>query len=184
MFTVAHYTAGLSHPLTLPSVANSILFASFSMVIDVVLGVLIAWILVRTRLPGRQILDSLAMLPLAVPGLVLAFGYLAISIRLQAWFKQTKWLRDLVDVTQNPTLLLVIAYAMRRLPYVVRTSPVWSKRRWTWNWLQVDRRLLQPRDGAADDVRQPPHRVGDDQQQRRVLRHVDEVAQPLSDRVA
>ena len=34
---------------------------------------------VRTRLPGRQALDAVAMLPLAVPGLVLAFGYLAMT---------------------------------------------------------------------------------------------------------
>jgi iron(III) transport system permease protein len=30
-------------------------------------------------------------------------------------------LRNLLDVTENPMLLLVIAYAMRRLPYVVRS---------------------------------------------------------------
>lgn len=122
IFTLQHYSVGLTHPLTLPSVQNSIFFASCSTVIDIVIGLAIAWLLVRTRLPGRQLLDSLAMLPLAVPGLVLAFGYLAISIRLQGWFKDTKWLRDLVDVTQNPTLLLVIAYAMRRMPYVVRSA--------------------------------------------------------------
>ena len=39
------------------------------------------------------------MLPLAVPGVVLAFGYLAISLQLQAIFKDQKSLRDLVDVT-------------------------------------------------------------------------------------
>ncbi|HEY7087495.1 MAG TPA: iron ABC transporter permease [Tepidisphaeraceae bacterium] len=131
VFTMQHYVTGLTHPLTLPSVQNSVFFASFSTVIDIALGLAIAWLLVRTTLPGRQILDSLAMLPLAVPGLVLAFGYLAISIRLQAWFNDIfnitahpdrRWLRDMVDVTQNPTLLLVIAYAMRRLPYVVRSA--------------------------------------------------------------
>ncbi|HWP40225.1 MAG TPA: iron ABC transporter permease, partial [Tepidisphaeraceae bacterium] len=122
VLTLEHYRNGLTHALTLPSVQNSIFFASGSMILDVLLGLLIAWMLVRTTLPGRQLLDSLAMLPLAVPGLVLAFGYLAISIKLQAWFKDTRWLRDLVDVTQNPTLLLVVAYAMRRLPYVVRSA--------------------------------------------------------------
>src|SRR4051794_14000836 len=122
VFTMQHYQTGLTHPLTLPSVQNSIFFASLSMILDVLLGLFIAYLLVRTTLPGRQILDSLAMLPLAVPGLVLAFGYLAISFKLQGWFHQTKWLRDLVDVTQNPTILLVVAYAMRRLPYVVRSA--------------------------------------------------------------
>jgi iron(III) transport system permease protein len=122
VFTVQHYAAGLTHPLALPAVQNSILYASFSMVLDLLLGVLIAYLLVRTTLPGRQILDSLAMLPLAVPGIVLAFGYLAISIKLQGWFKDSKAIRDLVDVQQNPTILLVVSYAMRRLPYVVRSA--------------------------------------------------------------
>jgi iron(III) transport system permease protein len=122
VFTDAHYQAGLVHPLTLPSVANSIKFALLSTMLDLVLGLLIASVVVRGSLPkfARGLLDSMAMLPLAVPGLVLAFGYLAISLRLQAWFTDVAWLRDLVDVTKNPTLMLVVAYAMRRLPYVVR----------------------------------------------------------------
>lgn len=122
IFTAQHYLNGLTHPLTLPSVQNSIFFACFSTMLDVLLGLVIAYLLVRTKLPWRQLLDGLAMLPLAVPGLVLAFGYLAISIRLQGWFRDVIWLRDLVDVTENPTVLLVVAYAMRRLPYVVRSA--------------------------------------------------------------
>jgi len=129
VFTTAHYSTVLTHDLTLLSVGNSVLFAACSMVIDLAAGLLIAWLIVRTTLPGRQLLDSLAMLPLAVPGIVLAFGYLAISLRLQltvaAYDKihgtNHLWLRNLLDVTENPMLLLVIAYAMRRLPYVVRS---------------------------------------------------------------
>jgi iron(III) transport system permease protein len=141
VFTTAHYTTALTHEITLPSVGNSILFASCSMVIDVVFGLIIAWLIVRTTLPGRKLLDSLAMLPLAVPGLVMAFGYLAISLRLQLsiaayeklhgqinltlWTPWWGWcrlrVRDMFDVTENPMLLLVTAYAMRRLPYVVRS---------------------------------------------------------------
>jgi iron(III) transport system permease protein len=132
VFTNDHYVTGLTHSLTLPSVQNSLKFASLSMLIDIVLGVLIAVIVVRSKLPAaiRQLVDSLAMLPLAVPGLVLAFGYLAISLRLQTWVQRwdlttardLTWLRQLVDVNENPTLLLVVAYAMRRLPYVVRSA--------------------------------------------------------------
>jgi len=125
VFTSAHYVTGLTHSLTLPSVQNSLYFASLSMVIDIVLGLLIAVIVVRSKLPAvvRQGIDSLAMLPLAVPGLVLAFGYLAISLRLKIWMRgwDPEWVK-LVDVQENPTLLLVVAYAMRRLPYVVRSA--------------------------------------------------------------
>jgi iron(III) transport system permease protein len=70
-------------------------------------------VVVRTRLPGRHLLDAMAMMPLAVPGLVLAFGYLAMS--------QEGRFFSFLDPTENPTGLLIIAYAVRRLPYVVRS---------------------------------------------------------------
>jgi iron(III) transport system permease protein len=55
-----------------------------------------------------------SMLPLAVPGLVLAFGYIAMTQE----GKPFAWMNPTVD----PTLLLVIAYSVRRLPYVVRSA--------------------------------------------------------------
>jgi iron(III) transport system permease protein len=123
VFTIDHYAHALTHDFTMPSVRNSVAFASASMVLDIALGLIIAWLIVRSTLPGRRTIDSLAMLPLAVPGVVLAFGYLAISLQLQTWVGRDRaWLRDLVDVQQNPTVLLVVAYAMRRLPYVVRSA--------------------------------------------------------------
>jgi len=69
---------------------------------------------VRTRLPGRQFLDAMAMLPLAVPGLVLAFGYLAMTREGKPF--------DFLILGEDPILILVIAYAVRRLPYVVRSA--------------------------------------------------------------
>jgi iron(III) transport system permease protein len=130
VFTLAHYDHALTHDFTIPSVRNSIAFASASVVLDVVLGLIIAWLIVRSPLPGKQLIDSLAMLPLVVPGIVLAFGYLALSLQLQTWvgwYDQRHgtdhlWLRKLLDVQENPTLLLIVAYAMRRLPYVVRSA--------------------------------------------------------------
>lgn len=120
--TAQHYATALTHDLALPSVANSIAFASATVALDLVFGLAIAYVIVRTTLPGRALVDGLAMLPLAVPGLVLAFGYLAVSVQLATIFRETKWLRDLVDVQENPAPLLVVAYAMRRLPYVVRSA--------------------------------------------------------------
>jgi iron(III) transport system permease protein len=123
VFTLQHYQTALTHDFTILSIRNSVAFAAASTIVDIVLGVAIAWLVVRSTLPGRRLIDSLAMLPLAVPGIVLAFGYLALSLQLQTWLGRDRpWLRDLVDVQQNPTVLLVVAYAMRRLPYVVRSS--------------------------------------------------------------
>jgi iron(III) transport system permease protein len=123
VFTAQHYLHGLSHELAVPSVKMSALYASLSMVLDLLLGVAIAWMLVRGSVKGRAVLDSLAMLPLAVPGLVMAFGYVGISLQVQAWLPaKYDTLRKIFNYQENPTLLLVIAYAIRRMPYVVRSA--------------------------------------------------------------
>jgi len=113
-FTLENFALALGHELTVPAIANSLKFASLSTFIDIVLGVTIAYVVVRSRLAGRQILDFLAMMPLAVPGLVLAFGYLAMSQEGKAF--------AFLNPIENPTVLLVIAYSVRRLPYVVRSA--------------------------------------------------------------
>jgi iron(III) transport system permease protein len=83
-------------------------------------GLAAAVVIVRSAVPGRWLIDTLCMLPLAVPGLVLAFGYLAIGIRLKRNLGERTpfWL----DVQEFPALMLVVAYAARRLPYVVRSA--------------------------------------------------------------
>src|ERR671923_2282417 len=109
-YTMKFYQDVFSHDLALLSIKNSLLLSSLSTIIDVVLGVTIAYFLARKRIPGRNVLDALAMLPLALPGLVLAFGYVAA-------FSATA-----LDARVNPVPLLVIAYAVRRLPYMVRAA--------------------------------------------------------------
>ena len=109
-YTVKFYREVFTHELTLLSIKNSLFLSSLSTLIDVVLGVTIAYLLTRKRVPGRDVLDALAMLPLAVPGLVMAFGYVAA-------FSATP-----IDARINPVPLLVVGYAVRRLPYMVRAA--------------------------------------------------------------
>src|SRR6516165_8994108 len=113
-FTLNHYISALGNQLTVPAIQNSLLYASLSTCLDLLLGIAIAYLITRTRIMGRSWLDSLAMLPLAVPGLVLAFGYLALTRRGSIF--------SFLDPIQNPLALLVIAYAVRRLPYLVRSA--------------------------------------------------------------
>jgi iron(III) transport system permease protein len=118
--TGSHYMQALEDELALPSVWNSIRYAGTATLVGLVVGLAAAIIIVRSKVPYRGLIDTLAMLPLAVPGLVLAFGYLSIS----NFFKQNmgtgvpSWL----DVQKNPVFLLILAYAARRLPYIVRSA--------------------------------------------------------------
>ena len=113
-WTLSHFETALGHNLTLPSIQNSLKYSGLATLLDVVLGVAIAYVVVRTRLAGRQILDALAMMPLAVPGLVLAFGYLAMT-------QEGKFF-EFLNPAVDPLIILVIAYSVRRLPYVVRSA--------------------------------------------------------------
>ena len=110
--------------MTLNGIRNSLGFSALAVVLNIVLGVAIALVVVRSRLPVRGALDTLAMIPLAVPGLVMAFGFLALSNACcnTAWVHARPALAGLLDVRTNPTLFLVIAYAVRRLPYMVRAA--------------------------------------------------------------
>jgi iron(III) transport system permease protein len=113
-YSLRNFELALGHTLTVHSIQNSLFYAAMATLLNVIIGIGIAYVVVRTRLPGRHILDTLAMLPLAVPGIVMAFGYLAMS-------QEGKFF-GFMNAVENPVYLLIIAYAVRKLPFVVRSA--------------------------------------------------------------
>lgn len=122
--TLGNYHEALGNSMTVGSIRNSLIFSGLAVVLNLVVGIAIAFVVVRSTLRVRGILDAMAMLPLAVPGIVMAFGFLAISTKISATdaVKNSPLLQQFFDVRTNPTLFLVIAYAVRRLPYIVRSA--------------------------------------------------------------
>lgn len=138
--TTEHYQGMLTHDLAVGSIKNSLVYALAAMVLSVIMGLAIAYLVVRVRVKGGWVLDTLGMLPLAVPGLVLAFGYVAMSLswpfpQLTGFFQNTlanqnpdsAWytlgsMFSLRGVAPNPLVFLVIAYGIRRLPYILRSA--------------------------------------------------------------
>src|SRR5262249_27645806 len=86
-YTTAYLREIWSSRVPALSIRNSVIYSSVSTLLDFVLGGTLAWLVIRrpSRLTG--LLDGLAMLPLALPGLVLAFGYLTCysNWNLGAW---------------------------------------------------------------------------------------------------
>ncbi len=144
--TLEGWRDALTHPLAVGSIRNSLLLSMAATLVAVAVGFGVARLSVRGRVRGRGALDTLAMLPLAVPGLVMAFGFVAMTLEWpfggrmpgwMAWWMQPllpgSWfawlweapLRPLADVLgahPNPFPLLAVAYAIRRMPYVVRSA--------------------------------------------------------------
>ncbi len=109
-WTTQYYETALTHSATVSSIVNSFIYSLSSTVIDIGLGVLIGYLLSRKKFPGKDILDSVAMLPLALPGIVIAFGYLA------------AFTGSPLDPFINPMPILILSYSLRRLPYTVRAA--------------------------------------------------------------
>jgi iron(III) transport system permease protein len=123
-WTLGYFREAVNHDLALPSIRNSLLFSSASTLVDLGMGVAIAYLVVRRVFPGRNLLDTLAMLPLALPGLVLAFGYYFTfgGPFLSAEFSFGQFIRNPLVLLKNPAFLLVVSYSIRRLPYMVRAA--------------------------------------------------------------
>ena len=113
-FSLEYFSAALSNDLVLPSIGNSLRYSLLAMAISTLFGLFIALAAVRWKLRGSRLADALAMLPLALPGVVTAFGYLGMSVRYA-------WVKAVLDPVENPLWLLAIAYAVRRIPYVLRS---------------------------------------------------------------
>src|SRR5262244_1406693 len=94
-------------------IVNSFLYSGLAVLVCIAVGVPIAWILARTRLPGRDTLDGLNTLILAIPGTAIGIAY------IRAFHF------DLPFVGRALTglwIILPLALAIRRLPYTVRGS--------------------------------------------------------------
>jgi len=108
-FTTAHYARVFGESSVY--IKNTLIYASMAGLIDIVVGTAIAYLVLRTKLPGRTWLDWMASAALAIPGVVLGIGYLRAYYGVQLW-----------DGTSVASLwiMIVLALAIRRLPYALR----------------------------------------------------------------
>jgi iron(III) transport system permease protein len=109
-YTITHYREVFAQSPQF--ITNTLLYASLAALIDVTIGTAIAYLVLRTKIAGREWLDYVAMAALAVPGVVLGIGYLRTFFAVPLpWSGQplASW-----------WVMLVIALSVRRLPYALR----------------------------------------------------------------
>lgn len=108
-YTLAHYGRVLSESGQF--IWNTLLYATLAGLIGIGIGTAISYLVLRTRIPGREWLDYVASAALAVPGVVLGIGY------LRTYFGVT------MPGGQPLTsfwIIIVLALAVRRMPYALR----------------------------------------------------------------
>lgn len=94
-------------------IINSFLFSGLAVLLCLVIGVPMAWIMGRTKAPGRGTMDALTTLILAIPGTAIGIAYIrAFNFPL-----------PVIDVALTGMwVVLPLVLAVRRLPYTVRGS--------------------------------------------------------------
>jgi iron(III) transport system permease protein len=92
---------------------NSLLVGAGTMVFGCAFCFALAYVINRTRLPGRTLLDALATLPIAVPGLIIGLGFLWAWISLPIGIYGTLWIIIFAYVAQfTPQGMRAIAAAL------------------------------------------------------------------------
>jgi iron(III) transport system permease protein len=102
-----NYRAVLDYPSIGTAVWNSILLAFATATAVMALSAVIGWLVLRTKVPGRWILDNIASLPMVMPGLVIGLAIMIAYLALGGGIYGTIW-------------ILLIAYMTRFLPYGMR----------------------------------------------------------------
>ena len=75
-WTVEYWKMALGDPRLLLALKNTVIIAGSAALIGPAIFSLIAYVLVRTRLPGRAILDAICWIPSAIPGVLAGLGLL------------------------------------------------------------------------------------------------------------
>jgi len=114
------YSFILTYPTLFSAVGNSLLLAVGCATVVMLLTSIICWIVVKTKLPGRFVLDSLASLPMVFPGLVLGLALMIFYLNFDIGVYGTMW-------------IMFIAYVTRFMPYGLRYN--------TTSMLQIHKEL-------------------------------------------
>jgi iron(III) transport system permease protein len=99
MLTTNHWRDALARSAVLTSIKNTLLVGVAAATIGMIASALISYVVTRTTWPGRKVLDLVAWVPWAVPGLVMALGFLWAFVWLPIY--GSLWLLVLVFVARG-----------------------------------------------------------------------------------
>lgn len=108
-FSLKNYMHVFNYPLTMRAFRNSIFLMLTTATATMLLTSVIAWISVKSKVKGRGLLDGLAFIPIAIPGIVLGVSTLYVYFTLPIPIYGTIW-------------ILLVAYTTKYMPYGIRTT--------------------------------------------------------------
>ncbi|MBO9355892.1 ABC transporter permease subunit [Bordetella petrii] len=107
-YSLANMIGALSTDDVWFTLRNSVTISVFSATAATVIGILISWMVVRTRVPGRALLEYLVLLPISVPGIAFGVGFMLV------------WIGVPLPV-YGTMLIIILAFVGRFTAYAVRS---------------------------------------------------------------
>jgi iron(III) transport system permease protein len=107
--TWTNYIYILNYPLAATAFKNSFYLSVGTATLVMLLTSVIAWITVKTKLPGRAFLDTMCFIPIAMPGIVLGVSLIWVYLTLPIPIYGTIW-------------VLLLAYMTKYIPYGIRAA--------------------------------------------------------------
>ncbi|OGQ77983.1 MAG: ABC transporter permease [Deltaproteobacteria bacterium RIFCSPLOWO2_12_FULL_60_19] len=107
--TLANYHYILNYPLAITAFKNSFILSVGSATLVMLLTSVIAWITVKSKVPGRAFLDNMTFIPIAMPGIVLGVSLIWVYLTLPIPIYGTMW-------------VLLLAYLTKFMPYGIRAA--------------------------------------------------------------
>ena len=107
LFTLKNFITAIHFPKITDSIKNSVLLGLGSATVVMLLTTFASWILVRTKLRGRWLLDLLTTLPLLFPGIVMGLAIMRFYLIVPIPIYGTLW-------------ILLVAFITRYIPYGIR----------------------------------------------------------------
>ncbi|MEW2498311.1 ABC transporter permease [Streptomyces nodosus] len=105
--TLDNYRAVFDMPLAFTALKNSLIVGVGAATVVMLLTAIVAWVVLRTKAPGRRVLDLLAFTPIVIPGLVLGLALSFVYLRMPL-------------PVYGTLLILLVSYCTRYLPYGMR----------------------------------------------------------------
>jgi iron(III) transport system permease protein len=111
LLTLENHRDFLDSPRVIEAAANTLLVAALAATLVAALATLISWTTVRLRAPGAAVLDALAFLPVAIPGVMMGVALIYVYLTLDPIFPiyGTVW-------------ILVVAYTTDYLSFGTRSA--------------------------------------------------------------
>lgn len=116
------------------AITDTVILSAISTPIAGILGLTIAFLVVRKSFPGKKLLDTLAMFPFALPGTAVGIGYVLA-------FNHSPFLLT------GTASIIVLSFVFRNMPVGIESAKV--------SLMQIDRSIEE----AATDLGAPTHRV-------------------------